>query len=85
MSNMNDVLGEVVAERECQDKTWGVQDHNEFVWLTILMEELGEASESALEDESSQYRQELVQVAAVAVAAIEAYDRKAEGARDVQS
>lgn len=77
------VLAEVTNERLQQEKTWGQQDHDNFMWLTILGEEYGEACEAALELiqhktkalSTAHLRAELLQVAAVAVAHIETIDR----------
>jgi hypothetical protein len=80
------VLEEVLAERVRQDARWGVQNHDPSVWLMILGEEVGEAVKAALEawaDDSCyssyphlrEYRRELLQVAAVAVAMAESVDR----------
>ena len=75
------VLMEVGLERCKQDRKWGVQDHSPADWLMILGEEFGEASKAALEarfghnDGGRNYRKELIQVAAVAVAMIESLDR----------
>lgn len=62
-------------ERRRQDTKWGVQDHLPEKWITILMEEVGEAAHGRLEGDRLNYREELVQVAAVAVAMIESLDR----------
>jgi len=70
-----DVLGEVIDERARQDEKWGVQDHNPFVWIAIILEELGEASKAQLQFAKADYRTELIEVAASAVAAIECLDR----------
>lgn len=80
------VLLEVKQEREFQTKKFGVQNHSPAEWLMILGEEVGEANQAALEthfnyDKVSEairwenYRAELVQVAAVAVAMVECLDR----------
>ena len=69
-------LEAVSREREQQDKKWGIQNHAPHTWLVILMEEVGEASKATLEMDWPAYRAEMVQVAAVAVAAIEACDRE---------
>ena len=88
------VLDEVRAERARQDAKWGEQNHRPFTYLTVLMEEVGEAAQAALSltyggndlpgagrDEeyravrAHDYRSEMVQVAAVAIAMIEALDR----------
>jgi NTP pyrophosphatase (non-canonical NTP hydrolase) len=71
----DEVLDEVAAERRRQNDKWGEQNHSPERWLTILAEEVGEAAYSYLEDDRDNYRTEMVQVAAVAVAAIEAHDR----------
>lgn len=87
------VLGEVLAERQRQDAKWGAQNHAPEVWLMVLAEEVGEANQAAFEHlfpafdkqasvrgprSLADYRQELIQVAAVAVAAIESLDRQQE-------
>lgn len=79
---MERVIADIRAERERQDEKWGVQNHDPFTWLAILGEEKGEADQAALEHRfsgkpSSDYRKELVETAAVAVAAVECYDRHA--------
>lgn len=85
------ILLDISDERWRQDKKWGVQNHSPSMWITILTEEVGEAAAEALELEwiklgvdchepASYYakllREELIQVAAVAVAAIECLDRE---------
>ena len=78
---MNKALEDVIQERARQDTKWGEQNHAPEVWLTILMEEVGEASKEMLKTNFSYHRElkslrsELVQVAAVAVAMIECFDR----------
>ena len=79
-----DVLKEITKERLAQEEKWGEQNHSDFKWMTILGEEYGEACEAALKSSIEtasgfhrlQLRTELVQVAAVAVAHIEAIDRR---------
>ena len=80
------ILKEVLEERWHQDQKWGEQNHPPADWLMILGEEVGEANKAALEakfkgpgqnETLKDYRAELVQVAAVAVAAIECLDRGA--------
>ena len=81
------VLIHVEGERHKQDRKWGPQNHSPLEWMAILVEEVGEAQKEALEhhwagthypaDEFRlvRLRAELIQVAAVAVAAIESLDR----------
>lgn len=75
-------------ERFRQDQKWGDQSGNDpAVWATVLSEECGEAAQAALhvqfhhgfadgEAAIDHLRTELVQVAAVAVAWLEAIDRR---------
>lgn len=53
-----------------QRRKWGVQHHTDANWLAILVEEVGEAAKSMLEDggDDGRVSAELIQVAAVAVA-----------------
>lgn len=73
----SDVVLEMVAnERQAQLEKWGKQDHDPFAWMTILGEEYGETCQEALRmhfgaKDDSDYIEELIQVAAVAVAAVE--------------
>lgn len=76
----NDVLADVSAERARQDAKWGEQNHDPYIWLAVLGEEVGEANQAALQATFggktwADYRAELVHVAAVAVAALECLDR----------
>lgn len=70
------ILKEVGQERERQEKKRGEQNHEPPKWFTILMEEVGEACKAELDKKEEWYRFELIQVAAVAVAMIDSFDRK---------
>lgn len=88
---MNNIFKEIKKERERQDQLWGKQNHEPLLWLSILMEEVGEASKEisdSLTDNNiddtytqrqkerySRYREELIQVAAVTVQMIENFDK----------
>ena len=66
----------VIEERKKQYEKWGKQNHNAFVWMNILMEEVGEASQAALHDvfggkAAGMFKKEIIHVAAVAVQIIE--------------
>lgn len=75
------VYNEIQDERKRQDEKWGEQNHEPPDWLMILGEEVGEVNKAALEThfgdikDWSEYRKELIQVAAVAVSMIESLDR----------
>jgi hypothetical protein len=72
------VLGEVLVERRAQDTEWGQRHddtHDARDWLTVLGKHTGRAAGAALNNDWDPYRRQLVIVAAVAVAAVEAFDR----------
>jgi NTP pyrophosphatase (non-canonical NTP hydrolase) len=72
---------DILDERDRQDEKWGADRNLEpFLLIAVLGEEFGEAAEATLHavfggPKAAGLRQELVQVAAVALAMIEAYDR----------
>lgn len=87
------IISEIVAERARQDELWGGAEHDSKHtlerWLVILMRHVGlcawdgspddvcHRTEKTAKYDPKRYRRELVEVAAVAVAALEAFDRKA--------
>lgn len=77
------IVEQVENEVQRQIEKWGVQKHEPLLWNAILVEEVGEVSKAILEtwfqgrpitDNGEQYREELIQVAAVAISAIRALD-----------
>lgn len=81
---MGNVLEEVAEERARQDTRWGEQNHSVSVWYAILGEEVGEVGRAICDMKfkarpSENYREELIQVAAVAVAMVESLDREKVG------
>lgn len=75
-------FGRVHAEVARQDDKWGIQNHTPCQWAAILGEEYGEACKELLEGElmsqESSFelaRQELYEVAAVALQTIMSLDR----------
>jgi NTP pyrophosphatase (non-canonical NTP hydrolase) len=74
------ILSEILIERDRQDSKFGEQTRPPEDYLMILGEEVGEANKAALEHKLCGkdpifYREEMIQVAAVAIAAIESFDR----------
>lgn len=71
-------INDISRERDRQLHSWGEQHHEYPVWLTILVEEVGEVAQ-AMQKGSQAYKQsdaddlykELIQVAAVATAIAE--------------
>lgn len=79
----SDILYDVLNERQRQNDKFGAnRTQHPFLWNTILVEEVGEASKESLDmyfsgnpDEAlSKYRKELIEVAAVAIATIQDLD-----------
>lgn len=76
MSVLGPIWTELRIEREKQKQLWGNgndDSHSEECWSAIISHELGQACFH--DDSSKKFRQQMVKVAAVAVAAIEAIDR----------
>lgn len=69
------IFGDINAERVEQDRKWGGpahdDEHTHAEWIDYIHEHAAKARASP-----SMYRNQLVRVAALAVAAIEAHDRK---------
>lgn len=85
-SALESVILDMIAEVNNQRQKWGEQNHDPSFYLNILMEEVGEASKEIvdatfaegadnIQKHLTQYRTEMVQVAAVAISMIESYDR----------
>lgn len=70
----------VHQELQRQIEKWGVQSHDLPVYLTVLVEEVGEVAEAVLEARhdpetwTPRIRKEAIQVAAVAMAIVEGID-----------
>lgn len=74
---MENVFELIRQERERQDKKWGAdRDQDDYVWETILTEEVGEAAESILKDTPAHTTEEVIQIAAVATAWLECMLRR---------
>jgi NTP pyrophosphatase (non-canonical NTP hydrolase) len=80
LKNVSQAAHDVWAERQQQLKQWGAcKDYHPFTWLAILTEEVGEVARAALETQFDgkdrvHIREEAIQVAAVAIAMVEALD-----------
>ena len=81
MENIREpIYRDIDDERERQERKFGPQRHDWAVWSAILSEECGEVAEACLrarwgEDRDLDHlREELIQVAAVAVQIVEKID-----------
>lgn len=70
------IYAAIRAERTRQNLKWGPQDHSPSHWFVILAEEIGEIAKAIYENDKEEYPKELIQSAAVIVAALETYERK---------
>lgn len=71
---MNNILTSIVRERQRQDKLWGKPNDRDYTherWLMVLVEEVGEVAKSIQDGEVENLKEELTQVAAVAIAFLE--------------
>ena len=72
-------INDIRDERVRQDLKFGIQNHSDPYWLAILTEEIGKAAEDVVKipaglSTTSHLRKELIQVAAVTLAWVEAMD-----------
>lgn len=69
------ILTSVLEERQRQDDKFGASPRSlhSSVWILVLMEELGEVARAVLQGDSTNYRDELIQVTACGMAALEDY------------
>lgn len=72
------IFDEIKSERWRQEEKWGEENHHPPVYYSLLQEEAGEVAKAINEGNSKSYREELIHLAAVAVAMIESFDRKRE-------
>lgn len=78
------IAADIMAERARQDEAFGGANHEPVIWAAILTKQAGHVADAALElrygvglgnaDDRDYFRNELIQVAAVAIAAIEDLD-----------
>lgn len=80
--DMRQVIAEVRRERETQDEKWGGADHDdghdEWTWIALLTKHAGRGAPDAgvkWRDRRT-FRQQMIRVAALAVAAAEWSDRR---------
>jgi hypothetical protein len=79
-----DILAEVAAERDRQDARWGGKGHDDALTMTefarLIADYAGWARVKAREGQLEEARLRFLQVAALAVAAVERVDRDRSGA-----
>lgn len=79
---MDRIFDEIRAERERQDAQWGGSEHDIYVrssdWLAVV-DKFARNADRAYPLNPEEYRRRMMQIAAIAVAACEAYDRIHDG------
>ena len=77
------ILNDTLKEIHRQDQKWGkARDNHPLVWLSILTEEVGEVAteindaDFEVESLGKNYRDELIQIASVALLAVLNFDTK---------
>ena len=82
---MEKIIYEILDEIKHQHEKWGGQNHHPYEWIAILGEEFGEVCKAAYEAGTNgfknkgnwnNYRNEIMQVAALAIAMIENIDKE---------
>lgn len=68
-----DIFEEVLHERAIQDLRFGRQPANALLWLGVLGKVFGKLCQALLMSDTKKAQSKLVQLAAVAMAALEAY------------
>lgn len=76
-----EIANAVIDERDGQDEKWGEQNHDDYRWLAILTEEIGEIAQACLHDEfggkaTGTVGKELIQAAAVIFGWLECIERR---------
>lgn len=73
--SVEEVVAAIQVEREYQDKKWGAldaqNDRDPGEWIATLQEEINEVDDADFRNNTEDFILELVQVAAVAVAALQ--------------
>ena len=74
---MERVIGLILNECKRQDAKWGDdRKQGDMVWLTILMEEVGESAEAILKGLPAQTETEVIHVAAVALSWLKCIEQR---------
>jgi ribosomal protein L11 methylase PrmA len=72
----NRVLDDIMRERDRQDAKWGGPEHDDEHWEEHWQSFIEERLNTKEFPMHPSYRQEMVEVAALAIAALESFDRK---------
>lgn len=77
MINRDTIIQEILSEREYQDNKWGGEAHDDthqsHDWVAFIIKHMGKAITWPWDGE--RFRAQMIRVAALALAAVEWYDR----------
>ena len=76
----SNVIDDIEEERSRQEKKWGGSTHDDQHrhedWLRVMIRQIGDADRAVECNDGDYYRKQLVQIAALAVAALDSPDRQ---------
>ena len=72
--DFDDIAAQIRMERRRQIEKWGTNHHPPDTYIRVLGEEFGEVCRAANDRQWHNYREELIQVAAVAVRMVQSFD-----------
>lgn len=76
---LDTIIAKVLNERIAQDQQWGGPDHDDTHtptdWVAILSRHVGLSAMDAGQIDPAIWRRQMIRVAAVAIAALESFDR----------
>ncbi len=81
--HQGEIVEEIIAERQRQDRKWGGaahdDEHERSDFVRFVREHLDAARKEAMCGRLDEWRVEMIQIAALAVAAVEMSDRRRDG------
>ena len=82
VNGMPEIFQAIIAERHAQDQQWGGLEHDDghrpHVWENLIISHASRLTERIMDEfghSAPDYRQRLVKIAALAVAAVQSWDR----------
>ncbi len=66
----------IINEEYKQEEKWGEQNHDNYYWICILTEEIGEIAKALIENQNEDMEKEIIQTAAVCVSWVDCIKRK---------
>lgn len=74
------VYQEIQDERSRQDVQWGGHEHDDeharHEWNGFIAHQMSAAATAVVQDDQSAWRERMIKIAALAVAAVESHDRR---------